>query len=343
MSGTIKKTESIIFHLSKEKFANLQISLLTFLYLPTLLLSFDFTVDVEGTDIIRESGDSSIGNYNRLRVYSQIRDSDFDNFLANLYIDNIHRVDTQFQDGYDEINIYRAYIKYFAPTYSISIGQQRVPFGVGRVWNPIDIYNPIDATSVEVDERSGTDSLRYEYALGDLSNLDITASEYRNAIRFKSYIDIADVGFTILRDDKRSISIIGYEVEGELFQSGIEFRSEGGYFHSDDSESYIEFIVGGEYSFQNSLSILGEYKHNSLLSTEHLAVGVGFTLSPLVTFNSISIQNLDDKSLLSLVRLDYSVEDDIEFNLGHHIYSGSHNSEFGTLSNSTFLRLFIHF
>jgi len=306
------------------------------------LLALDYSFEVENTNIYTKPHNNKGSNYNRLRVYGILEDEKYENFLAKIIIDNENRYDIAQDDNTNKTKIYRGYLKYTDELNLIVIGKQRIPFGVGKVWNPTDIFNPIDATAIESDERKGIESLRYEYALSEVSNIDTTIAKDKQAFRIKGYVDVADIGFIVLKDKNKDQMIYGYEIQGELFDTGVELRSEGGYFYNKNSKDSQELIFGGEYSFSD-LTILGEYKYNSLNNIEHLAANFTYTVSPLLTANATSIKNLDDDSLLTFLKFDYSLSDEMELNIGSYFYSGSNGSEYGDRDNSYFVRLFVYF
>jgi len=305
--------------------------------------ALDYSFEVENTNIVTKPQHDKGSDYNRLRIYGYLEDERYENFLGKIIIDNENNYDGIKKDNKNETTIYRGYVKYSDEVNLVIIGKQRVPFGVGKVWNPTDIFNPIDATAIETNEREGVESIRYEYAINEVSNLDITIAKDKQALRVKGYIDIADFAAILLKDQNKNQTIYGYEMQGELYESGIELRSEGGYFQNKDAKNYEEFIVGVEYGFENSLTLLGEYKYNSLNNQDYLATNISYTISPLLTFNTLLLKNIDDKSTLSLVKFDYSLSDEMELNFGTYLYSGDKNSEYGSLDNSYFVRLFIHF
>lgn len=312
-----------------------------------MLFFFSFAIDydfeVENTNIVTKEQHSKSDDYNRLRIVGTLESEKYENYLGKIIIDNENRYDGKKDNNDNETNIYRGYLKYSNDLHLVVIGKQRVPFGVGKVWNPTDIFNPLDATLIETSQRKGIESIRYEYAISDLSNLDTTISKDKQSLRIKGYIDVADFGAILLKDQNKNQIIYGYEVQGELFDSGVELRSEGGHFNTKDSINYEEFILGAEYSFENSLTLLGEYKYNSIDDQDYFATNITYTISPLLTFNMLDIKNLDDNSMLNLVKFDYSLSDEMELNFGTYFYSGKNSSEYGDKDNSYFIRFFAHF
>lgn len=310
---------------------------------PILVFSLDTNFEIENTNIFSFVKNSKYNDYNKTRIYSTIKDSNYENFLGEIIIDNYNLYDRNITKNSNKTKIYRAYLKYSDEKQIVTLGKQRVPFGVGRVWNPIDIYNPLDATALDLNARKGVEAIRYEYALNELSNIDATISKDKYALRTKGYLNFADIALLALKDNKNHQDILGYEIQGEFLDTGIELRSEGGYFLDKENKDYEEFIIGAEYRFENSLNILGEYKYNSLNNLDYLATNLSYTISTLWNCSYLGIINLDDKSTISIGKLSYSLSDESELDFGTYLYTGNKTSEYGKLNNSLFTRFFIHF
>ncbi len=313
------------------------------LILPIFAFGLDYNFEVENTNIFTTKEGLKSNDYNRLRFYNTLESKDYENFLFTLIFDNYNNFDFDSNNNSNTTKIYRAYLSYMDEKNIITIGKQRIPFGVGRVWNPTDIFNPIDATAIETDEREGIESIRYEYAINNLSTTDLTISKDKYAFRIKGYLEFADLALLALKDTKENKEIFGYEAQGEFLDTGIELRSEGAYFKNKNSKDYEEFIFGAEYGFENSFNILTEYKYNSLDNQDYLALNLSYTISTLWNCNYLLINNIDDKSSVSITRFIYSLSDDSELDFGTYIYTGNKSSEYGRFDDALFVRYFIHF
>jgi len=68
--------------------------------------------------------------------------------------------------------LYRASVRYEAAHVDVVVGRQRIPWGVGRLWNPIDRFNPISPLSIEGDQSPGVDAIDAKWLLGGFTFLE---------------------------------------------------------------------------------------------------------------------------------------------------------------------------
>ena len=308
------------------------------------LLAFEPDYGFENTNIPTWDRDNHWQDYNRLRFELDLVNYRVDVLAAKLIIDNETTYSERPSGLSNKTSIYRAWVEYGGDKHLLVIGRQRIPFGVGRIWNPVDVFNPVNSLSLEPEERPGTEALRYEYAIGDLSGVDLTVSKGTSAARVKGYLGYADVALLAVIDDDDHQDIIGYELEGELAGTGIELRSEGGSFHDRRSGNrYTEFIAGAEYGFANSLSLLGEYKFNDETHIDYGAFTISCQPSILWSLSLLSIINLDDHSSFIAPSLEYSLSDEMTLSGSIFFYHGGTDDEFGSTADLYSLRWFVHF
>jgi hypothetical protein len=55
--------------------------------------------------------------------------------------------------------VYRGFVSWENERFRISVGRQRIAWGVGRLWNPIDRFNAIPPLAIEPDQSPGVDSI----------------------------------------------------------------------------------------------------------------------------------------------------------------------------------------
>ena len=320
---------------------------------------------LENTNIIGYEDSHYTVDYNRLRADLALEHEKCSNFAARLIVDNESLYTTRPSGLQNKTSIYRAYLQYRGVKHFWSVGKQRIPLGVGRIWNPIDVFNPIDVETIETEERIGTESIRYEYALAELSGLNVTVARDRGAVELKGYLKYADVGLVALWDEDAdpypvdlqlpesrigpvvtgfARDIIGWEIEGELAGTGMELRSEGGSFHDrENGDRHTEFTVGAEYGFADSLTLLGEYYYSGQPAGNHFGAQASYKPGMLWTCSLLLIANLADQSGFIAPVIEYSLSDEMTLTAGAFLYNGGDGDEFGQVDNRCYLRWFIHF
>ncbi|MCI5207503.1 MAG: hypothetical protein D3910_01625 [Candidatus Electrothrix sp. ATG2] len=299
---------------------------------------------LENTNILGYDQAQYTTDFNRLRADLSLSHEKYQDVVGKVIVDNKTRYTASPGSLQNKTSVYRAYVQYRGMKHFWSAGRQRIPLGVGRIWNPIDLFNPVDSEAVEPDERTGMESLRYEYAFSELSNLDATLARDKAAMRIKGYLEYADVALVGLVDEENDRDIIGWELAGRLPNTGIELRSEGGSFHDRSSgERHTEFIIGAEYGFANSLTLLGEYKFSDEDAGDYLGAMLSYQPAMLWVCSMIGITSLEDSSGFVAPSVGYSLSDEMTLGLGAFLYYGDEEEIFGSAADRYYLRWFVHF
>ena len=273
---------------------------------------------------------------------------------------------TNYGEGEYSAQLYRLYGGYVDARHRVSFGLQKVSMGVGRIWNPTDLFNPKNPYALEPDEVYGVFALAYTYSPGDLSQLSVVAAERRDhsfkyAGRYKGYLDIADVAINLVEAD--DVTMVGYELEGELMETGVELRSEGGWF--DDKllgKTFFQGLVGADYTFENSFSVAGEWLHTSksferelllslptgapdnlVRSEGYGGLSLGYEFDALTYGSVTGIASSNDGSWFLSPAVTYSLSDDATLAAGAMLYGGNRGSEFGDLHPTYYLNVKVTF
>ncbi|MDD2790935.1 MAG: hypothetical protein PHU40_09770 [Sulfurimonas sp.] len=334
--------------------------------------------------------DSTLYNYDRFRATASFNQDnwfftsigDIENYLgremieSNSYIANRKiKSDTSFStqtnpnnygDGEYSAKLYRLYGGYADAKNRVSFGLQKISMGVGRIWNPTDLFNPKNPLALEPDEVYGAFSLAYTYALSDLSQITAVAAQRKDhslkyAARIKGYVEVVDIALNLVQSE--DASMVGYELEGELFESGVAFRSEGGWFEDKLlQEVFFQGIIGADYTFENSLSLTGEWLYSSksfeaqsplfvsvalpynlMQSKGYGGLSIGYEFDALLYGAITSITSADDGSFYVAPSLKYSLADDMSLLVGAMLYGGKDQSEFGNLDPTYYINFKVTF
>jgi len=171
----------------------------------------------------------------------------------------------------------------------------------------------------------------------------------------------------------------GVNIVGEFF--GIGFWSELGIYNNNlkDSINFVsiypsyfyedkyfnEFVIGLDYTFENSLYVMGEYFHTDFgvaidqlnfthylnyfqsnvhgLSQNYLFTNVMYPLTDSFTIGVFNIANLDDQSVVLNPQVKYLLGNNLEIAFIGSIFYGDEDSEFGLQNYNFRLRLKAYF
>jgi hypothetical protein len=69
--------------------------------------------------------------------------------------------------------LYRGFLRVETQRVELVIGRQRIPWGVGRLWNPIDRFNAIPPLAIEGDQSPGVDAIDLKLRASGFSYLEL--------------------------------------------------------------------------------------------------------------------------------------------------------------------------
>lgn len=216
---------------------------------------------------------------NELIAGSYLKSREFDSFWRYSQYNDLAHLSWEPWYGkrlYYRVRIHRAYAKLVLGDFTLTAGRQQIRFGSARLWNPLDILNPISPTSIEgPEEQKGTDAIRLEYYPSDKTEIALIidhkrvnddwnrrgALSYRNTNvlgRLKTTVvetEIAAMGGRISRRLVGGVDVSTNFLDGMLRGSAL--------YNVPDSGK--EFLIGGagyEYTFASGLYFLVEYFYN---------------------------------------------------------------------------------
>ena len=187
----------------------------------------------------------------------------------------------------------RFWLKYQKNKIEISIGRQRVNWGINTIWNSNDLFNAYNFIDFDYIERPGSDVIRFQYTGDNLSSFDLVykPSSDQGAVVAGLYkINKLGYDFQFLGANYYDDIAIGTGWAGNIKNAG--FKGEVSLFYPN-KESLIEknstsFSSSIDYSFTNGLYVLFTYLYNSN----------GFVNSKNLNLFSISESRLSPKNLM---------------------------------------------
>jgi hypothetical protein len=266
-------------------------------------------------------------------------------------------------------NLDRANIEYTTGNLEVTLGRQRINWGINLVWTPNDIFNTFNYFDFDYSERPGCDALRIEYYTGMASSVQFAykldqnnQSTYAAMYRFNKWEYDFQFMAGVLNDEDL---VLGLGWAGQV--EGAGFMGEASYFKSiDNIQEENEILVASitvNYTFPNSLMIQSAFLYNSngtngkagvedsfVLDREisakyftgakfSLFGQLSFPITPLIKADFSGIFNPGDKSAYIGPTVDISLTDNIGFMIMGQLFLGSIGSEFGDYGSMIFSRL----
>jgi hypothetical protein len=260
----------------------------------------------------------------------------------------------------------RAYLDWTSGKWQVTLGRQRINWGINLVWNPNDVFNTFSYFDFDYEERPGTDAVAVKYYTGLTSSAEVvykpgdSPDEMALAGRYRfskwSY-DFQAIGGWVGPD-----LILGAGWAGDIKGGG--FRGELTHYFpkDDDSEEATVVSVSGDYTLPNSLCLHTGFLYsshgktgkaggidplfNQNLSSKYLSLAryalfgqVSYPVTPLLHADLSGILNPGDGSCYAGPSFTYSLHTNLELMLTGQFFFGEDGSEFGDIGQLYFARL----
>lgn len=264
-------------------------------------------------------------------------------------------------------NIDRLNFKWSLQKLEVTVGRQRINWGINLVWNPNDIFNTYNYFNFDYVERPGSDAMLVQYYTGSLSSLQLAAKlDYKNrltaAALYKFNVANYDIQFMSGVMDKDFVLGAGWA--GQI--KGAGFTGEASYFrntdHFEDTTGQSVVSVGANYTFTNSIFINTSFIYNSTgttgkaglrnffemgnLSPKTLTLSrmnwfgeISFPVSPLIKADFSAIVNPYDGSAFLGPSLDFNMTQNLELYVMGQLFTGKNSTEYGDFGQMYYLRL----
>ena len=159
----------------------------------------------------------------------------------------------------------RLWLKYQKDKIEISIGRQRVNWGVNTIWNNNDLFNAYNFIDFDYIERPGSDVVRFIYTGDNLSSFEIVyMPNERKGYALAGLYKLNSFGydFQLLAANYFNDIVLGGGWAGNIKNAG--FKGELSYFFDKENiENTLSFSSSLDYSTKNGFYFLGSYLYNS--------------------------------------------------------------------------------
>ncbi|MCX7735295.1 MAG: hypothetical protein N2319_01160 [Candidatus Kapabacteria bacterium] len=261
----------------------------------------------------------------------------------------------------------RLYFKQSFENATLIIGRQNIAWGSGRIWQPTDLFNPINPANFSKFEKDGADAVSFKYSFGSFTDLELVCnlrekfSDYNFAGRFRTNFSEYDLAIMSGRFDKRIV--LGGDFAGNFFGAGIRGEALFSSDESDISSNFVRFIFGLDYQFTSKLYCLIEYQFNGAGTTDkekydferlfkceiqnlnknYVMASANYLIHPLVSLNLSLLSNLNDNSGYASLLSAYSIFENMNLRFGGIYFYGKEKTEYWYFSPSTYLLVEYYF
>lgn len=246
----------------------------------------------------------------------------------------------------------RLFFKQTFDDFEITLGRQRINWGVGRVWQPTDRLHPINPANFTKIEKTGADAFSFKYFLGLFTDMEFVVNfrehinNWNYGMRLRTNFSPFDASLILGYFDRQPN--IGFDLSGSVAGAGV--RAEGIYVNNKDysDSSYVRFIVGVDYQLTSKIYSLLEFQYNGEGTTckycydvykvfsgqmmnmgkYYLAGMINWQIHPLIVLSANVMQNFNDGSGYISPIFMYSALENLSLNLGGLMVYSSKRSEF---------------
>lgn len=251
---------------------------------------------------------------------------------------------------YGTHRLYRALLTAAFGDTDLRLGRQRIAWGTGRFWSPLDLLNPFSPVALERDERPGVDALLLEHKFGAVSRLSAVYAPSRQPGRSSRALQWHDnargIDYSLTAGRFAGDDVIGVDVAGQIGQAGI--RAELTRVRSREDKTFSRSLIAVDYAFANTLTLSAELYRDGggadstaaydflalvagmrqTLAQHYLGVHAGYEVTPLLKLSTEFVFNLDDGSRLVAPSITYSIRTNLDLSFGLQWFSGAAGSEY---------------
>ncbi len=264
-------------------------------------------------------------------------------------------------------NIDRLYMKWTLKKFELTIGRQRINWGINMVWNPNDIFNTYNYFDFDYVEHPGSDAVLMQYYTGDFSSLQLAAKLDHNnqltaALMYK--FNAHNYDFQFLGGVMQKDIVLGMGWSGQI--KSVGFTGEASYFRNldrfADTTGQLVASVSANYTFPNQIYLNGSFIFNSTGTTGPAGRGnffmlenmspktltrskfdvfgeISYPVTPLLKADISCIYNPNDKSVFAAPSLNLSLTENLDLYVMGQLFFGKSQTEFGDYGQMYYVRL----
>ncbi len=264
-------------------------------------------------------------------------------------------------DVYGRHRLYRAAVTVTRGDVDVRVGRQRIAWGTGRFWSPLDILNPPSPLALEREERIGVDAALLEAKLGPLSRASVvyapapTGGSASRAVQWHG--NAAGIDGSLVAGRLGGFDVAGMDLASQIGQVGV--RAEAARMQPAAGSRFNRWTVGADYALSFGLTISAELYRDgagrrdprnydwggrlvgriSTLANRYAGLALTYEITPLTKWVTYVVRNGDDRSRAIDSRLVWSIDTSADLTVGLQRFVGRQGSEFNAIPNAAQLQL----
>jgi len=262
----------------------------------------------------------------------------------------------------------RMWFKYQKNKIEISIGRQRVNWGINTIWNSNDLFNAYNFIDFDYIERPGSDVIRFIYDGDNLSSLEFVYKPNLNNVGvIAALYKINKIGYDFQFFGANYYDqdfALGGGWAGNIRNAG--FKGEVSYFVTKNpipDDNSFSLSTSFDYSFKNGIYILGSYLFNSkgvsnsnifnlgainenVLSPKNLMpsknsymIQTSKPISPAINSSLTFLYGQGINFLYISPNISYDINSDFDLNFIGQLFYADVNGNFKSIMNGIYLQL----
>ena len=262
----------------------------------------------------------------------------------------------------------RMWFKYQKNKIEISIGRQRVNWGINTIWNSNDLFNAYNFIDFDYIERPGSDVIRFIYNADNLSSLEFVYKPNLNNVGvIAALYKINKIGYDFQFFGANYYDqdfALGGGWAGNIRNAG--FKGEVSYFVTKNpipDDNSFSLSTSFDYSFKNGIYILGSYLFNSkgvsnsnifnlgainenVLSPKNLMpsknsymIQTSKPISPAINSSLTFLYGQGINFLYISPNISYDINSDFDLNFIGQLFYADVNGNFKSIMNGIYLQL----
>ncbi len=163
----------------------------------------------------------------------------------------------------------RGWVRWTNDQWDVTIGRQRINWGLNAFWNSNDLFNTFNLVDFDYEERPGSDAVRIQRFFKDYSSFELAIAPSKHDSTWVGAgmyrFNRGTYDFQVLAGWWNEDIAIGGGWAGNLKNAG--FKGEITYFHPQeqlDSFGALSASISVDYVFKGNLYVMGGILYNSL-------------------------------------------------------------------------------